>query len=100
MNKYQRAIQSLKDTGTYTMKVFGNSRTPLIKSGSTLTYRPFSEYEVGDIVFCKVKGRFIDAHLITKKDKHGESFRYMISNNHGWENGWTRQIYAKVVKIE
>jgi hypothetical protein len=34
-------------------------------------------YEVGDIVFCKVGGRYIDAHKITKKADDG---RYLISN--------------------
>jgi len=24
----------------------------------------------------------------------------MIANNHGYENGWTNTIYAKVVKAE
>lgn len=62
-------------------------------------FQPCAEYEVGDIVFCKVRGRYIDAHKITKKEKHGNSFRYMIANNHGHENGWTRQIYGKVVAI-
>lgn len=54
------------------------------------------EYEVGDIVFCKVRGRYIDAHLITKKNHRG----YMISNNHGHDNGYASIIYGKVINIE
>ena len=50
------------------MKAFGNSMLPIIKSGSTLTFEKREFYEIGDIVFCKVKGRFIDAHKITKED--------------------------------
>jgi hypothetical protein len=38
----------------------------------------------------------IDAHLITKID----CGRYMIANNHGFENGWTSTIYGKVINIE
>ena len=87
-------MKELKEKGTGKMTCFGNSMMPILKSGSTLTFKVQSEYEVGDIVFCKVRGRFIDAHLITKKNaKRG----YMIANNHGWENGWTRTIYGKVV---
>jgi len=77
------------------MKCFGNSMTPKLKSGSLLRFKKCEEYEVGDIVFCKVRGRYIDSHLITKKS-HG---KYMISNNHGHENGWTRQVYGKVIEI-
>lgn len=95
-SKYLRLLEDLK-VGTSKMKVFGNSMTPKIKSGSTLTYKSCEEYEVGDVVFCRVKGRYIDAHLITQKDGQG---RYMISNNHGFDNGWTKTIYAKVIAIE
>lgn len=79
------------------MKVFGNSMLPKIKSGSTLTFEVSDVYEVGDIVFSKVKGKYIDAHLITKIDAQG---RYLISNNHGYDNGWTRKIFGKVVSVE
>lgn len=97
MNKYQRLLKDLKQTGTGKMKVCGNSMLPIIKSKSTLTFQVSDTYEVGDIVFCKVKGKFIDAHKITQVDGTG---RYLISNNKGWDNGWTRQIYGKVVDIE
>ena len=79
------------------MKVFGNSMLPKIKSGALLTYGVKEKYEVGDIVFCSVKGRKIDAHLITKTDQNKG---YMIANNHGYENGWTKQIFGYVIKIE
>ena len=79
------------------MKVFGNSMMPKIKSGSTLTFKVSEKYNIGDVVFCRVKGKIIDAHLITKMDASG---RYLISNNKGWDNGWTRTIYAKVIEIQ
>jgi SOS-response transcriptional repressor LexA len=100
MNKYQILQQNLKDTGTGKMKVFGKSMIPIIKSGSTLTFKKQDEYEIGDIVYCKVHGRIIDAHKIIKKSKNKQGFRYLIANNHGWENGWTTQIFGKVVAIE
>ena len=96
--KYTKAISELAKDGTTVMKVFGNSMTPIIKSGSTLTFqRSDKGYEKGDVVFCRCTGKFIDAHLITAKDdKRG----YLISNNHGHDNGWTHKIFGKVVKIE
>jgi SOS-response transcriptional repressor LexA len=97
MNKYHTLQKELLEKGTGQMKGFGNSMLPIIKSGSLLTYEKKDDYEVDDIVFCKVRGRFIDAHKITKKGVDG---RFMIANNKGRENGWTRQIYGKVVNIE
>lgn len=96
MNKYNRLLEDLKNTGSGSMKAFGNSMMPIIKSGSTLQYEQCTSYQVGDIVFCKVRGRYIDAHLITAADGKG---RYLISNNHGYDNGWTSQIYGRVVKV-
>ena len=96
MNKYEKLKKELEDGNEFAMKVFGNSMTPIIKSGTQLTFKQFDEYEKGDIVFCKVKGRYIDAHKITKKNKKKG---YMISNNHGWDNGWTKKIFGKVIKI-
>ncbi len=97
MNKYQRLQGELETNGEGKMKGFGNSMMPIIKSGSLLTFKTADKYEIGDIVFCKVKGRWIDAHKITKIDAKG---RFMIANNHGFENGWTTQVFGKVVEIE
>lgn len=95
-SKYDRVQKELEEDGISKMKVFGNSMTPIIKSGTLLTFKKCDDYEVGDIVFCKVKGRLIDSHKITKKsDQKG----YLISNNHGWDNGWTKKIFGKVIKI-
>lgn len=96
MSKYLTLIEELNSIGTGKMKVFGNSMTPILFTGSLLTFEKREEYEIGDIVFCKIRGRFIDAHLITKKSNQG----YMIANNHGHENGWTKTIYGKVIQGE
>ena len=96
-NKYQRLQMELEQTGTGRMKCFGSSMTPILPSGGVMTtYRKQDDYEVGDIVFCRVHGRFIDAHLITKKAECG----FLISNNHGHDNGWTKQVFGKVVVAE
>jgi len=94
MNKYLKLKESLDILGRGKMTCFGNSMTPILKSGQTLTFHKLSEYDVGDIVFCKVRGRFIDAHKIIKKSKQKG---YLIANNHGHENGWTKQVYGKVI---
>lgn len=99
MNKYQRVKTELEEDGTSRMKCFGNSMTPILESGSLLEFEKQEEYEIDDIVFCKVKGRHIDAHKITKKDQQKDKIRYMIANNKGFENGWTQTIYGKVVNI-
>ena len=70
--------------------------TPILKSGSILTFVKEEDYEVGDVIFCKVRGRVIDAHLVSQKSaKRG----FLISNNHGLDNGWTKKVYGRVTAI-
>jgi SOS-response transcriptional repressor LexA len=97
MSKYERLKTDLEVTGTGKMKAFGNSMLPVLKNGSLLTFLRTADYKPGDIVFCKVKGRYIDAHKIIKKD---DNKGFLIANNHGFENGWTKIIYGKVVLAE
>lgn len=97
MNKYLRLKDELDQSGSGKMKCFGNSMLPILKSGSLLTFVKSEIYKPGDIVFCKVKGRFIDAHKITKTDPNKG---YMIANNHGFENGWTKTIYGKAITAQ
>jgi hypothetical protein len=95
MNKYERLLADLERQGWGKMKCFGNSMLPKLDNPTMNTYIPQDEYEVGDIVFCKVKGKFIDSHLITQKN---DSKGYMISNNKNHQNGWTTKVYGRVVK--
>ncbi len=95
-NKYIRAINELEETGHTKMKGFGNSMMPILKSGQGMTFKKCKSYNKRDIVFCKVRGRYIDAHKIIKVDSRRG---YLIANNHGHENGWTHTIYGKVIKI-
>lgn len=87
-------LASLQETGKGRMTVHGHSMEPVIENGATLDYEVAESYEVGDVVFCRVRGRWVDAHWILKKD--GD--RYLIANNRGWENGWTRRIFARVIR--
>jgi uncharacterized Fe-S cluster-containing protein len=75
----------------------GNSMVPLIKSGQDHVLAPImlEEVEVGDIVYCKVKGNYY-THLVKAID---QSKGCLIGNNRGGINGWTKQIYGKVIEI-
>lgn len=93
---YEFHINKLETGETTSFRCIGNSMTPLIFTNSICTFQKQDEYEIGDIVFCKVKGRYIQAHLIKGK----QDGKYLIANNHGHINGWTSQIYGKVIDIE
>lgn len=97
MNKFERLKTDLETAGIGTMKAFGSSMLPILKSGCRLTFRHCERYEIGDIVFCKVKGRYIDAHKIIRQES---AKGHLIANNHGHENGWTKAIYGKAVLAE
>lgn len=77
----------------------GNSMLPLIKSQQPVRVEPITKdtvLNVGDIVFCKVKGNYY-THLISAIRKN----EYQISNNRGRINGWVKEsnIFGKVTKI-
>ena len=75
----------------------GNSMSPLIKSGQDHKLAPISWEDVkkDDIVYCKVKGNFF-THLVKGvNEKKG----CLIGNNKGGTNGWTKQIFGKVIEI-
>lgn len=97
MSKYLFLKEQLETVGEGNMTCFGNSMLPILKSGSKCTFKKQESYKVGDIVFCKVKGRWIDAHKIIKIDQNKG---YLIANNHGYENGWTTQVFGRVIKAE
>lgn len=79
---------------------FGESMTPIIKSGQSVIVVPVdmeTKLEKGDIVFCKVKGHFYLHKISAIKNKNS----YQISNNHGHINGTISKklIFGKVVEI-
>ena len=90
-------LERLSRGETFITSEKGNSMVPLIKSGQEHKITPITweEVEVGDIVYCKVKGRFY-THLVKAKnlDKGCQ-----IGNNKGGINGWTKQIYGKVIQV-
>lgn len=90
-------IQKLLDGETIISKEPGNSMLPILKSKQPVKLQPISweDCEVGDIVFCKVRGN-VFTHLVKgKNQKRG----LLIGNNRGRINGWTKNVYGKVIEI-
>ena len=90
-------LERLQNGESFTTSEKGNSMTPKIKSGQEHILSPaqWNTVDVGDIVYCKVCGRFYTHLVIAKNEAKG----CLIGNNHGNINGWTKQIYGKVTKI-
>jgi hypothetical protein len=82
---------------TIIVKEGGNSMLPLIKSMQPVKISPITweMVEVGDIVFCKVNGKYYQHLVKGKNNKRG----CLIGNNKGGINGWTKNIYGKIVEI-
>ena len=91
-------LEKLANGETIIIAPHGNSMTPKIYSGDSITVEPvlYSDIEVGDVVLCKVRGN-IYVHLV--KAHKGNREQFLIGNNHGHINGWTKTIYGRVIKI-
>jgi len=93
---WQLHVENLAKGEEVTFRPKGNSMKPKIESGQQVTVSPdISNIQVGDVVFCKVKGNHY-VHLIIAIDED----RFLIGNNRGGINGWTRKIFGKVTKVE
>lgn len=90
-------LEKLLNGETFITSEKGNSMLPLIKSGQDHRLAPakWEEVNVGDIVYCKVKGNFY-THLVKAKN---EDRGCLIGNNRGHINGWTKQVYGKIIEI-
>ena len=82
---------------TFVTSERGQSMTPLIKSGQEHELSPVKveQIVVGDIVYCKVRKNYY-THIVKSIDPNRG---FLIGNNHGLINGWTKKIYGKVTKI-
>ena len=91
-------IQQLQSGIPVEFRPRGKSMTGKIEDGNLVRVVPIesdSDITEGTIVLCKVNGNYY-LHLIgAKKDD-----RFMIQNNHGFQNGWTKQIYGRVISVE
>jgi hypothetical protein len=93
----QKKIERLKAGETIVSREPGNSMVPLIKHRQPVRLAPatWEEVEPGDIVYCRVKGN-VYTHLVkAKNEKRG----VLIGNNRGGTNGWTKQVFGKVIEV-
>jgi len=90
-------LEKLENGETFVTKEGGNSMHPIIKSKQEHVVEPatWESVKVGDIVYCKVKGNFYTHFVKAIDDIKG----CLIGNNKGNLNGWTKQVYGKVIEI-
>lgn len=90
-------LEKLQNGETITTSEKGNSMVPLIKSGQEHVLEPVSwgACKEGDIVYCKVKGRFYTHLVLAINPDRG----LLIGSNRGSINGWTKQVYGKVIEV-
>lgn len=90
-------IDKLKAGETIISKEPGNSMQPILESRQPVKIAPvkWQDVEVGDIVYCKVRGNCYTHLVKAKNDKRG----VLIGNNKGSINGWTKNVYGKVIEI-
>lgn len=89
-------VKRLEAGETFITSEKGNSMVPLIMSGQEHRLAPvlLKDVDIGDIVFCKVNGRYY-THLVKAK-RPGV---VLIGNNRGGTNGWTSRVYGKVIEV-
>lgn len=91
----RQAIDKLVSGLTAVCRPRGNSMVPYIKDGEEVQLTPtLDNLKVGDIVACKVKGRYL-LHKISAI----QGDRYQISNASGFVNGWIKKenIFGRLV---
>lgn len=90
-------VERLLAGETIISKEPGNSMLPIIKSKQPVKIEPttWKDVKVDDIVYCKVKGHLY-THLVKAIDDKKDC---LIGNNKGGINGWTKQIYGKIIEI-
>lgn len=91
-------LEKLENGETFETSEKGNSMEPRIKSGQKHILIPctWEEADIGDVVYCKVRGRFYTHLVVAKDDKRG----CQIGNNKGKINGWTKKVYGKVTEVK
>jgi len=75
----------------------GNSMTPRLKSRQPVKIAPatWEQVEVGDIVYCRVRGNFYTHLVYAKNEKRG----VLIGNAHNHMNGWSKAVFGKIIEI-
>ena len=97
MSRYTELVGRLQQGETVIYREFGNSMLPKLKSRVLVTISPctLEECKVGDIVLAKVRGSHY-LHYVKALSNQGAQ----IGNANGHINGWTRNVYGKLVSYE
>lgn len=92
-----RKIQRLEAGESFITSEPGNSMLPLYKSNEKHLVTPirWQECNVGDVVFCKVRGACVTHKVYAIDSNKG----CLIGNNKGHMNGWTKNVYGLAHKI-
>lgn len=97
MNYVQNKIERLQNGEIIVSREPGNSMEPILRSREPVILVPIKDeeemysLEEGDIVFAKVHGNCYTHKVYAIDREKGVK----IGNNHGHENGWTKQVFAK-----
>lgn len=101
LQKYEpntlKKIQRLKNGESFVTSEPGNSMLPLYKSNEKHLVTPITwqECNVGDVVFCKVRGSCFTHKVYSVDPNRG----CLIGNNKGHMNGWTKNVYGLAHKL-
>ena len=100
MNKYiLMKIERLMNGEIIISKEPGNSMEPILHSREPVILVPIQllkePIKKGDIVFSKIHGTCYTHKVYGVSEKDG----FLIGNNSGYMNGWTREVYAKAFLI-
>jgi len=90
-------IEKLRGGETVHFRPHGSSMSGRIESGQLVTVEPVLPANIArnDIVLCTVNGnQFL--HIVKSIGTDG---RFLIGNNRGRTNGWTRAIHGRVTAI-
>lgn len=91
----KQAAEELQAGRACTVSVPGHSMEPRIKSRQPVRIKPLEgDPAKGDVVLAKVRGNMY-LHLVAGVAQGGKQF--LIANNHGHVNGWTKrsQVYGR-----
>ena len=94
-----KTAEKLRAGNTCMVQGFGQSMTPILKSGQVCRVEPVTDATAlrkKDIVLCRVNGH-VYLHMITAIRGN----RYQISNNHKHVNGWAgrNNIFGIVTEL-
>lgn len=101
LQKYEpntlKKIQRLKNGESFVTSEPGNSMLPLYKSNEKHLVTPITwqECNVGDVVFCKVRGSCFTHKVYSVDPNRG----CLIGNNKGHMNRWTKNVYGLAHKL-